>query len=216
MSQRSREEIDNLCNKLLGQVAVAKERARAGERYTKELETNLGILNNVRNQIIKIAECVKHLDNINQNIEHYSVEHQRTAQEILNRAIEEAGALVPDACGDGVHLRYHKDAVIMVNKHGEIIDDAEGGGYRAVLGVCLKYALLKAQPGALPLIVLDEALFAIDDDTTARLKRVLAAMKRDTIIVIIEQRRNVADGIADKQYSYSKGEDGVITVTEDF
>ena len=66
------------------------------------------------------------------------------------------------------------------------------------------------------LIVLDEALFAIDDDTTARLKRVLVAMKRDTIIVIIEQRRNVADGIADKQYSYSKGEDGVITVTEDF
>lgn len=214
MSMRSREEVDSLRNKLLNTITVAGERGRAGERYNRELETNLGILRNVTAQITNIVLCVKHLDNICANIEHYAVEHQKTAKSILARAIEEAGALVPDAVGDDVHPRYHKDSVVLVNKHGEIIDDVEGGGYRAVLGVCIRYALMKAQPGALPLMIFDEALFAIDDDTTARLKKVLSAMKRDTTILVIEQRRNVVDGITDKQYNYAKGIDEVIRVTE--
>lgn len=215
MSKYGREEIDAIRSKLLTQLTIARERARAGEQYNLEFETNLAQLSVNQQSIADLAACVKHLDSIYQNIEHYSTEHQRTAREILSRAIDEAGALVPDACSDGVHLEYDKDTVMLVNKHGEIIDDAEGGGYRAVLGVSLRYALSKAQPGSLPFMLFDEALFAIDDDTTARLKKVLAAMKRDTTIIIIEQRRNVVDGIVDKQYHYAKGADSLIHITEE-
>lgn len=216
MSKYTRQEASDLCNKLLSNIAVAKERARAGERYSRELEVNKASLAAVNEELKGLTLCAKHMDDIYHNITHYANEHQRTAKEILDRAIEEAGALVPDAGVANAHLKYTGNSVIVVNENDQSLDLREGGGYRTSLGILLRYALIKAQPGALPFMLLDEQTFTLSDATTAAIKEVLAAMKRDITIVMIEQRRNAADGIADKEYMFSKSADGEVVVTEVF
>ena len=214
MSQFNEQEARDLCNKFLSNIAVANERARAGERYHAELEINKSNLVAVNNNIREIYECVKHLDDILHNIEHYAKEHQQTARSILDRAISEAGALVPDAGVANAHIKYTDNHATIVNVDEQAINSREGGGYRTVLGLLLRYALIKAKAGALPLMLLDEQLFALSDTTTALLKDVLVAMKRDMTIIVIEQRRNVADGIVDKEYQFVKNENKDVFVTE--
>ena len=214
MSKYTRQEASDLCSKLLSNIAVARERAKAGERYSRELEANKANLEVVSEALRELSICAKHLDNMYHNIQHYATEHQRTAKEILDRAIEEAGALVPDAGVSNAHLKYTGNSVIVVNENDQSLDLREGGGYRTSLGILLRYALIKAQAGALPFMLLDEQTFTLSDATTAAIKEVLAAMKRDITIVMIEQRRNAADGIADKEYMFSKSADGEVVITE--
>lgn len=204
MHKYSEQEISDLRNKFLSNVAIAQERGRAGEKYHAELEINKSNLVAVNERIREIYECVKHMDDICHNIEHYAKEHQQTAKTILDRAISEAGALVPDAGVANAHIKYTGQHATIVNQDEQSINAREGGGYRAVLGILLRYALMKAGVGVLPLMLMDEQLFALSDGTTALLKDVLVAMKRDISIIIIEQRRNVADGIADKEYQFVK------------
>ena len=214
MSEYDAQKISDLRSKLLMKVAVANERSRAGEKWAADYQANIANLAAVNKAIDELIECVHHIDDIYHNILHYSEEHTKTAQEILMRAIEEAAALVPDASAEGVHLHYEKDHAILVTRNEQAVNDREGGGYRSVLGVLLRYSLLKAQPGAQQFMLLDEQLFTLSDTTTALLKEVLDAMKRDFAIVVIEQRRNAADGIADKEYVFAKSESGIVTVTE--
>lgn len=214
MSKYNEQEARDLCNKFLSNIAVAKERAKAGERYHAELEINKSNLVAVNNNIREVFDCVQHLDKICHNIEYYAEEHQKTARAILDRAILEAGALVPDAGVANAHIKYTGNHATIVNVNEQAINSREGGGYRTVLGLLLRYALIKAKPGALPFMLLDEQLFTLSDTTTALLKDVLVAMKRDMTLVVIEQRRNVADGIADKEYQFSKDENGDVTITE--
>ena len=214
MSEYTEQSLYSISADLLMAQAKATDRYNNGSIWARKLDENKAQLARIREEIADLIACVKHLDDIYHNIEHYSAEHQRTARDILMRAIEEAGALVPDANVNGVHLQYDKDHVVLVTKNDQSVNDREGGGYRTILGVLLRYALLKAQPGALQFMLLDEQLFTLSDVTTALLKEVLDAMKRDCSIIMIEQRRNAADGISDKEYYFQKSTQNIVTVSE--
>ena len=92
----------------------------------------------------------------------------------------------------------------------------EGGAYRTALGTLIRYACIKAQPGAAQFMLFDESFFAFSDATTAVMKEIFEKMKQDMLIICIEQRRNVMDGISDQEYLFSKGDDGTTTVKRVF
>lgn len=187
-------------------------RGKANEGKKRELETRIAVINE---EIGDLIECGNHINKIHKNVKHYSIEHQKKAKDILDLAIEEAGALVPDADVGGIHLdRTENSRISVVNARGQNINLREGGAYRVILGALLRYACLKAQPDALQLMLWDEYFFALSDTTTGGMKDIFAAMKKDVTIICIEQRRNVMDGIADAEYTFKKGQDKVSTVVK--
>ena len=190
---------------LLNNLTIAREKASVGKRNESKLTQYENQVKSLTKEIQDLTECANHLKDIYKNIQSYSKNHQQKARDILDLAIIEAGNLVPDADVEGIHLETGDNkSVYVVDSRGQDVNLREGGGYRVVLGALLRYACLKAQPGALPLILFDDQFFTLSDTTTASMKSVFEAMKRDITIVCIEQRKNAMDGITDMEYRFTK------------
>lgn len=213
MSETQHENFVDCRNALLNAFAICDERYRVGnsnrmkrQQYQNELlklETELEDLRNTGNHMVRMCK----------NIKSYQNKHQDKVRTILNLAIEEASRIVPDAQEQGVHLHTSENnRVTVVNDKGENVNMLEGGGYRTALGTLIRYACIKAQPGAAQFMLFDESFFAFSDATTAVMKEIFEKMKQDMLIICIEQRRNVMDGISDQEYLFSKGDDGTTTV----
>lgn len=202
------ENADDCRDKLLTALTIAqdrRDRGRANEGKRKEYQTRIEVLDK---QIGDTIETGNHMKDIYKNIKHYSDEHQKKAQDILDLAIEEAGNLVPDADVAGIHLNYTDNSrITIVNNKGQNVNLREGGAYRTLLGILLRYAALKAQPDAAQFMLLDEQFFTMSDTTTAQAKPIFEAMKKDITIICIEQRRNAMDGIVDMEYTFKKDKD---------
>lgn len=203
-------------DRLLSAVTVAQDRARRGaanDGKRKDYEAKIAYLTE---QIGDVTECGNHMKDVYKNILHYSNEHQQKAKAILDLAIEEAGALIPDADVEGIRLNQAENSrITVVNGKGQNVNLREGGGYRTLLGVLLRYAALKAQPDALQVMLLDEQFFTLSDTTTGMAKPIFERMKKDMTIICIEQRRNAMDGIADQEYTFQKKkeDDGSVNTT---
>ena len=208
MSKSGIEEYVDCRNDLLTAITVAqdrRDRGKANEGKRREYQIRLERINEELGDII---ETGNHMKDIYKNIKYYADEHQKKARDILDLAIEEAGRLIPDADAAGIHLNKAENSrVTVVNGKGQNVNLREGGGYRTLLGVLLRYAALKAQPDALQLMLLDEQFFTLSDTTTAEAKPVFEAMKKDMTIICIEQRRNAMDGICNAEYVFRKIKD---------
>lgn len=205
MSTTEREDFYRCRNDLLTALTIAQERrdrGKANEGKKVMYETKVEQLNI---EIGDLIECGNHIKDIYKNIQSYSLKHQQKVRDILDLAIQEAGNLVPDADVKGIHLQTTENKrVSVVNAFGQNVNLREGGGYRAILGALLRYACLKAQPDALQLILFDEYFFTLSDTTTAAMKEIFEAMKKDLTIICIEQRKNAMDGILDIEYTFKK------------
>lgn len=208
MSEYRGEEFVDCRHDLLTALTVAqdrRDRGMANEGKRKDYAARLAL---IEEQLGDTIETANHMKDIYKNIKHYADEHQKRAKDILDLAIEEAGNLIPDADADGIHLNKAENSrITVVNGKGQNVNLREGGGYRTLLGVLLRYAALKAQPDALQFIILDEQFFTLSDTTTAMAKPIFEAMKKDMTIVCIEQRRNAMDGICDAEYTFKKIKD---------
>lgn len=216
MSEVWGEDFDDCRSRLLTAITIAqdrRDRGRANEGKRKEYLAQLEV---IEQKLGDTIECGNHMKDIYKNIKHYADEHQRKAKDILDLAIEEAGNLIPDADVEGIRLNQSENSrVTVVNGKGQNVNLREGGGYRTLLGVLLRYAALKAQPDAAQFLLLDEQFFTLSDTTTGMAKPIFEAMKKDMIIICIEQRRNAMDGICDAEYTFQKHkfDDGTINTT---
>lgn len=205
MLEEQREEYVDCRNDLLNAMTVAmdrRDRGRANEGRRKTYESKVAQLDE---EIGDLIETGNHCKDLYKNIKSYNIRHQEKARNILDLAIEEAGNLVPDADVKGIHLNHtENNRVAVVNALGQDVNLREGGGYRVVLGALLRYACLKAQPDALQFLLFDEHFFTLSDTTTNAMKDIFEAMKKDVMIVCIEQRRNAMDGILDAEYTFRK------------
>ena len=190
---------------LLKSYSICYERYQRGkqdEARVQQLETQ--ILKD-KKELDETVAMGNHMGNIFKNIKSYSLKHAEKARSVLDLAIEEAGALVPDAYEPGVHLKStENNRVAIVNEKGQNVNLREGGGYRVILGALMRYAALKAQPDAMQLMLYDEHFFTLSDTTTAAMKDIFERMKNDVTIICIEQRRNAMDGILDSEYTFKK------------
>lgn len=198
-------ELMNVRGKVSSCIGGCNEIIRKGKEWEEsnaEIRKNLA---DARTELQQLLDTSDHIKDIYKNIQAYSLGHTQLAEEMLMKAVNEAGTMVPDADVGGIHmLTTESNHVTIVNGLGQDINLREGGGYRAVLGALLRYACLKAQPEALQFILFDEFFFTLSDITTSLLKDVLERMKEDTAIVIIDQRGNVVDGIVDYEYTFEK------------
>lgn len=215
MPDEQRKEFTDCRSALLSAMTVAmdrRNRGRANEGKRKMYENIIEVLDK---DIGDLIETGNHCKDIYKNIKSYSIKHQEKARNILDLAIEEAGNLVPDADVRGIHLNHtENNRVVVVNSLGQDINLREGGGYRVILGALLRYASLKAQPDALQFMLFDEHFFTLSDTTTNAMKEIFKAMKKDVMIVCIEQRRNAMDGILDAEYTFRKDLSKNTTVTK--
>lgn len=214
LGNKEKEAVD-IRSSLLTAYTKCKERYERGKQdHERAAQVETEVLR-LEEKLAELRDTGNHLRNIYANIKSYSQNHADQAKAILDLAIEQASTLVPDANCQGIHINYtENNRATIVNGKGQNINLREGGGYRAILGVLIRYACLKAQQDALPLLLLDEYFFTLSDTTTQAMKAMLEAMKRDVAIVVIEQRRNVVDGILDSEYTFKKNLMGVTSVTK--
>ena len=187
--------------------AVCNEKYRQGLQAEQNLKQYQQSLEAVETRIKNLTATNNSLVDKYKNIKSYSANHKEAAYNLLNAAIIEAGNLVPDADVEGIHLdRTDSNRISVLNGKGQNVNVREGGAYRALLGALMRYATLKAQPDALPIIFFDESFFALSDTTTAEAKPVLQKMSNDCCLVCIEQRRNIVDGLSQRTYEFRKSE----------
>lgn len=205
MSEVGNEAYVDCRQELLTALTVAQDRRDRGKANEGKKKDYLVRIAQLDEELANITNTANHMKDIYQNIKHYSEKHQEKAKAILDLAIEEAGNLIPDADVEGIHLNYGDNGrVTVVNGKEQNVNLREGGGYRTLLGALLRYAALKAQPDAAQFLLFDEQFFTLSDMTTSLAKDVFEAMKKDMIIICIEQRRNAMDGICDSEYTFQK------------
>lgn len=192
-------------------MTLANERYQKGKQYDEFRQQNIQNLNQARANLESLISTAEHMKTIYMNIRNYSEEHQRLTNAILDRTISEANAMVPDAA-DGTHILFDGSCCTIVDRNENNINAREGGGYRTILGVLLRYSLIKASPSTLPFMLFDESLFALSDATVESLRALLLAIKKDMSVIVIDQRSTVVDGIADAEYQFKK-QNEVVTVT---
>lgn len=215
MSEREREEFVDIRNSLLTTLVQCEERYKRGKQDHEQAAQIEVELIRLQQEYEDMKNTGNHMRDIYANIKSYAKNHADQAKAILDLAIEQAGTLVPDANCNGIHLSYtENNRVTVVNGKGQNVNLREGSGYRAILGVLLRYACIKAQPASLPLMLMDEYFFTLSDTTTQGMKDVLNAMKKDVTLVVIEQRRNAVDGILDAEYTFKKGDNGITKVSK--
>lgn len=205
----------NIRDKLVSACSICSERYRVGlesERNKQRYETELNLIRASMNELVETAN---HINKIYKNIKSYAANHRDSVKDLLNASILAAGELVPDADVDGIHLHQSENNTVMVlNGKGQPIAEREGGGYSAVLGLLLRYACTKAQPDALQIMLFDEYFYTLSDTTAALVKDVITAISKDIVIVCIEQRRNITDGISDITYVFKKDDKGNTEVSK--
>lgn len=205
MSEVGNEEHVDCRQELLTALTVSQDRRDRGRVNEGKKKEYLVRIQQLDDAIADTITTANHMKDIYKNIKYYSDNHQEKAKAILDLAIEEAGNLIPDADVDGIHLNYGDNSrVTVVNGKNQNVNLREGGGYRTLLGALLRYAALKAQPDAAQFLLFDEQFFTLSDMTTSLAKSVFEAMKKDMIIICIEQRRNAMDGICDSEYTFQK------------
>lgn len=192
---------------LLTAMVQCKERAEIGKANAKKLASLESELKLYKTKQADLKETINYIRNEYKNIEQYLINKKEISMEMLKLAIEKAGLVVPDADITGIHLEVGDKTARVVNNRGQDINLREGSAFRTVMGLLMRYTLLKTQPGALQILLLDEAFSTLSDTTASTMREYLDAIKDDMLIVGIEQRSYLYEGIERITYIVSKEED---------
>ena len=165
----------------------------------------------------ELIQTANHMTAIYKNVRNYIEKHAAAAEEVFNMAIASAAVCVPDASCQGIKLEFDdvRSSAIITTPEGFDVSAIEGSGYGSVLSIMLRYACLKAQPGAIPLLILDEQASTLSGANVPLLYDLLKVMARDISIICIEQRGLEQTGIVERSYTFSKQDDRTTTVTEE-
>lgn len=197
---------------LLSALVQCRERAKVG-RENKERAARLqGELKFYESKSKALKECINYIVKEYKSIEQYLIDKKEYSMEMLKIAIEKAGMVVPDADASGIKLEVTDRSARVLNEKGQDINLREGSAFRTVMGVLMRYTLLKAQPDAIQMILLDEAFSTLSESTAATMRDYLDAFRDDMLIVGIEQRNHLYEGLERDIYEVVKQEDGVSTV----
>lgn len=199
---------DSLRNDLLKGIVTASERARIGrenEVRVKEIEKERLYYERERDNL---RDTVNYLVKLYKNIEKYAQDRKELSLQLLKEAIEKSGLIVPDADVEGIHLRIAGKMARIVNAAGQDINLREGGAFRSVIGILMKYTLIAFQPNKIQAMFLDESFAALSDTTADNMRQYLSVFAEDMLIVGIEQRSYLYQGIDREVYEAVKGEEG--------
>lgn len=205
--------INSCRDSLLASISQAKDRAtigKANEEKAKSVNEELRSYIQVRDAM---KESINYVTKIYKNVENYAQNRKELAMEMLKLAIRKAGSIVPDADVDTVELSVNDKKASIVNAEGQDINMREGSAYRTVMGLLIRYTLLKEDPEAIQAMFFDEGFNTLSDDTTVATREYFDVFKEDMLIVLIEQHNTMFQGLDCKQFRAVKGKDGTIIMT---
>lgn len=208
------EEVVDNRSSILNIMTVSNERYERGkESAVKRIEYE-NALDKLNREMQEVIDCTNYITERYKNVKAYSLKHQEQVKDILDLSMMKAGELVPDALTEGMHISYgENNTASVVNAKGQDINLREGGAYRAVLGVLMRYASLMAQPDALKLMFFDEYFYTLSDTTAVLVRDLIESMKGDVAIISIEQNGKATDGINNKKFQFLKRADRITEVT---
>lgn len=191
---------------LLKAIVQSKDRAELGKRNAdklvsidKDLEHYMFLRNDLKNTINHVVREYK-------NIEQYLIDKKENSMEMLELAVDKAGYIVPDSDTDGIHLKIGDKSAKVVNRLGQDINLREGSAFRTVMGMLMRYTLIKFQPNSLQVIWLDEAFSTLSDETATIMREYIEAFSQDVLVVGIEQHNVMFEGMEKTTYRVLKGE----------
>ena len=207
--------VSDVRDSLMRSSIQAKERAEIG-RQNEEKALRINEELKQRQELKEsLCECVNYVVRIYKNIEKYSADRKELSMEMLKNAIREAGFIVPDAKTEGIELKVVDKAAKVVDKQGQDINMREGSALRTVLGMLIRYTLLKAQPDSIQALFLDEAFNTLSDNTIMSLREYIEAFKDDTLILGIEQHNTLFAGMPKTVFRAVKDENGITSIIRD-
>ena len=206
------EDVATVRNNLLAAMIQCKERANIGRQNEKKARECISELKFYEEKRDALKECINWIVQEYKNIEKYLIDKKEVSMEMLKLAVEKAGMIVPDADANGIHLSVNDKSARVLNGEGQDINLREGSAYRTVMGILMRYTLLKSQPDAVQMMLLDEAFSTLSDETASVMKEYLGEFKEDMLIVGIEQRNYLYDGIDRTVFQVLKGKNGSSTV----
>lgn len=171
----------------------------------QELET--------RRQRLKAA--IDRCTNIYKDVKENLVIKKENAIADYEAAIRETGAIVVDSNVENMRLKVGQDYVSIVNEHGHSLNDREGSADRAAMGLLMRYISIVKQPTeVVPVMIFDESFFTLSDNSADNLKDYIQAFSENVLILAIEQKDTLFNGIDKKTvYRFTKMEDGYTKIT---
>ncbi len=200
---------------LLAAIVQCKDRAELGRKNEEKVKTVRAELVNYQVKLRELTECINYIVDEYKNVEQFLIDKKEVSLQMLESAITDAGMVVPDADTNGIHLSINDKNAKVLNNEGQDINLREGSAFRTVMGILMRYTLLKAQPDAIQMMLLDEAFSTLSDATAAVMREYLDAFKEDMLIVGIEQRNYLYEGIERTIYRVSKDKEKCSTVRKE-
>lgn len=202
----------SLRDALLSAYNICDERARVGRANATLLKQREAELEQLTRRISNYMECFNHVTTIYKNIKAHDNERKEVALQVFNKAITDVSRMIPDANMRGMHISISASGrVRIVNDKNQDINKREGGAVRTATGLLMRYICTR-ETGGIPIMLFDESFFTLSDATTLEIRSTLKEMSKYMLIIVIEQRRNVAEGCVDVEYAFVKDEFGVTHV----
>lgn len=213
MPETQRYDTASIRDALLSAYTICMERAKIGRINADKLAKDNAELSMLKKQLDNTIACFNHTTAIYKNIKQHDAERKEAALGIFNKAIGEVAKIIPDANMRGMHLKVTDSGKVkIVNEKDQDINLREGGAVRTTTGMFLRYICLNENDDAIKLMLFDESFFTLSDTTTIEVRQRLEELSKNCCIVVVEQRRNVAEGIVDVEYEFVKDEFGTTHV----
>jgi len=162
-----------------------------------------------------LKKAVNRVNRIKKDVEINLEDKKRYALESYTEAIREASLIVPDSNLAGIGLKVEGGRALIVNPEGQDINEREGSACRSVMGQLMRHTTLMQEPGALPMVLLDETFFTLSDNTCNEMQSYLQEMSKDLLIIAIEQKDTLFQGIEDKRrFEFIKTGEGLDACTK--
>lgn len=158
----------------------------------------------------KLIEVSNVLQDKYQATKNYLVDKETSLIETMNKSLALVSALIPATDKGPIYIltdsskKSSRVVQDILDESGTVIKKAvklterEGGGVRTIVPLLMAHIIVHSTPNAIPLMVLDERLAEVSQNTVQALKDVLKVMSKDTTIVGIEQRPSTYNDIADE------------------
>lgn len=174
--------------------------ANANAEKRKGLET---AIENCKNSIAAATYVNDSLGPLIKDIEAFAAQKREVSLAALNRALNFAAEVIPEAEA-GSHFVLEANTAHIETARGTRTNKAEGSGYKGVASTFCRSFVLEANPTKLQTLFLDEVLSKVSDENSVGMSQALPIIAQTQQVFMIEQKKEVFAAMDVTRYKFSK------------
>lgn len=155
-------------------------------------------------EITSLVGTCNHLVKMVKNAEAFISKRKEQNLATLNRSIHEVSAIVPNSEVSDIFVSVDGKKAKLAKRSGGTLAGREGSAAVSTASVLLRFAAIRSKPNTLQISLFDEAFFALSDISTDNIREYLKLFGRDMLIIGIEQRKMLFEGIATTEVIFTK------------